>query len=724
MKKVICFLFIVQLFIISSYGLLLLRGHYLNLLTNGNTTTFTIYFNDYDEYDYEKYYYFLKIIEKYELTVSKISYKDSNTIQIFTSDISLGSKIRIKSGDFPSDNTDEFVSNVDTGEITQSGVIYNVVPGFDISISNIESIVNTGIDGFYNINTTEISLIESLLDELKDNVNYIELWSINESFFNNFEGISIIQIVEFFIISFLLLICVIISLIQYSIEKLKPYSILSLHGISNRSIISITVIEILKLLLISSAIAYVLSVLYGIYMGYTSFIYIITGYFVLICGTLMLIYSVFINVFIQLYLYFANTVNIIKGKKPYVTIQVINHLSKITFSIFLLLSIYIFTTNFVELKNRMYDADNWYTAQNLYTVQISYVGQRSLNIERIITEKLEEFYEYMVNNYKGFIMNSNNIFYSDEKSPYVYEPAYPLEISPNASTVHISSNYLNINPIVAINDIPIQEQLIEDPNVLNILVPYKFIKYHNDIIEIYLEEFYHRKVAIENIYNSAFGIDLNYMEVESLQLNIIYVEDNQYYFSFDPNVRINTGNTIKDPIAVVYTGSIDKSSLYSNFTHSFYFYTDASNPYYEILPILRSYELESVIQRVLPVFNEYGEVLIQLREQYLKTIVLGIILLVANLAVTYNLMTNYFERNKFKLFLKKLFGFNTFQRIIGFSTVIIVYTTIIFIAISVFLSVWIFIAGIILLLIDILAMLFFENRLLNKSFSEIMKGEH
>ena len=52
-------------------------------------------------------------------------------------------------------------------------------------------------------------------------------------------------------------------------------------------------------------------------------------------------------------------------------------------------------------------------------------------------------------------------------------------------------------------------------------------------------------------------------ELDDLNINIIYIKNNQKYFTYNPYSG-DCMNTIKDPIVTVYTENIDNSNLIEN----------------------------------------------------------------------------------------------------------------------------------------------------------------
>ena len=206
---------------------------------------------------------------------------------------------------------------------------------------------------------------------------------------------------------------------------------------------------------------------------------------------------------------------------------------------------------------------HWEETKHIYVFEGAYVGQRDLAISLEIDTSKQLFFNYIAENHQAFIMNSRNIFMLDiGRYPYFdMTQAPPMYLSPLGYRVDISLNFLELNPISTVNNIPIEEQIVWDSSVLNILVPEHLMPYENEIKQLYLLDFYFQKITVENFYNEELNLPFNNTSIEELNINIIYVNSGQYYFLFDPDLRSETGGLILDPIAVIYTSNVHPSNL-------------------------------------------------------------------------------------------------------------------------------------------------------------------
>lgn len=718
MKKMIVFLVISQILIIFTNGLVLIRGYGITSLINDGTTSLSLVFETPNEHRF-----FLDLADRKDLTITRPVFIDDTNLIIYTSDLLLDGRITLTSGVWPINNYNEFVSSVDTGEDNQVGRINNITPGFQLSLMSIEYTANIGLYGVYLINSIDQYVINSFVSELENNIYRVRLLSINNEV-HPFGQVTIIQMLEFSTMSLLLFVSVLATLINYSISKLKVSSVFIVHGRSKFYAIRKAVLELSILLLLAFTTSYILIIAYSYFADFDSFLRIISISFIIISIFLFFIYLLISSIFIVIYLLLVQTTNILKGKKPYMFVQVANHITKTVFSITILISAFWALHNITELNNRSNAYSNWESARNVYTTRVYFVGQNDLEIDFEIMNRKLDFYENMSRNHNAFIMDSRNIYFLDlGLMPYGDMSTAPrMELSPRGYRITISPNFLEFNPIVTVNGIAIFEQIIYDPHVLNILVPEKLSLYENEILQLYLNYFYFSSVRIDNIYNETLGLELNTTPIDYLFVNIIYVQDDQTYFTFNTQIRPEEGNSIKNPIAVIYTGSVNPSRLSETMSDSFFFQTTAIDAHNAIMPLLVDSELSYVIRSVSSVFNENSRVIINIREQFLRAVVFIAILLISSFIILYALIANYFEKNRLQIFIKSVMGYNFIGRHLKFLILILFYNIGAMLLVSSFLGYSIFIFGLILGIVDVILIFVLDKKLTRSAFSKIMKG--
>ena len=312
--------------------------------------------------------------------------------------------------------------------------------------------------------------------------------------------------------------------------------------------------------------------------------------------------------------------------------------------------------------------------------------------------------------HREFFANSN-------ESADLSKPNLPLD-------VRITPNYFKFNPIFCVDGLPVEDKIIIDNNTFNVIVPISLKPYNDFIFSKYLELFYFNKVTVDNIYYDELGMELNATSMEQLNVNIIYVQDNQTYFTFNTLMNLEENINIIDPIVMVYTGSENPSFLFSSFTNSYFIYSEAPNVHKELSPILERYNLLRVLPRFESVYEENSKVILRISRDYIKNIAFVILLIIMSVIITFTFLLNHIERNRYKIYVKSLFGYDFLRRNKGFIASLFTYSTITAVILIMILDVAILPFLLCFLAIDMLTYFFIEQFALSKLFSSIIKGEH
>lgn len=254
--------------------------------------------------------------------------------------------------------------------------------------------------------------------------------------------------------------------------------------------------------------------------------------------------------------------------------------------------------------------------ENLYKTSINYTGQAEDEAYNIsLSEKMKDFLHDMEEKHNGFVMDAYNYQYVEEENDYVYNlnelNNVPIEISPNGYSITVSKNYFKYNPILTAKGEAIDSLIQYDDNIQNILVPEKYADKENEIIKAFKEVFYFEKVEVDNIYREKLGLELNHSKLDDLKINIIYVKDNQNYFTFDNEISPKTNNFITDPIVTIYTENTHCTYAQAYLTQNFYFteesLKDENGAITSITPLVKKHNLENSIKKVESVYKTFGE---------------------------------------------------------------------------------------------------------------------
>lgn len=222
----------------------------------------------------------------------------------------------------------------------------------------------------------------------------------------------------------------------------------------------------------------------------------------------------------------------------------------------------------------------WEAAADVYRLYIQTpASQLALDKEEELSNTFETLLSELEQNNDFFIIDSSRYYELDGKKMYEHNKAgmqemgtdFDENIDPNGKSITVSVSYFKVNPIETVNGTPIESCLKEDENTLNILVPVKYKDREEEIIALYKSFFFFQKISVGNIYNEDAGRPLNSILESDLNVNIIYVNDDQNYFTFNPTVVKENNNLIVDPMVIIYDYNVHSSYAYSYAgTGSFY----------------------------------------------------------------------------------------------------------------------------------------------------------
>lgn len=241
-----------------------------------------------------------------------------------------------------------------------------------------------------------------------------------------------------------------------------------------------------------------------------------------------------------------------------------------------------------------------------YSTVVYYSGESESTEKYLeIAARSERLFLQLEENAGAFVMDAYNYKDLDGKGTLLYtmnDLSYPVEIDPNGQSVRVSKNYFQYNPIETVDGSNIIDQIIYDDLTLNILVPEKYQSMEAQIIEAYRDIFYFEKVQAENDYNEmADNGNMLDIPMETLNVHIIYVKNEQQYFTFNSDCATQTEGWITDPIVQIYTSNIHCNYAHSFMSQSVYFFSDAvseESAYESILPYIEECGAENSVKAV------------------------------------------------------------------------------------------------------------------------------
>lgn len=604
----------------------------------------------------------IKFSKEKNINISQYNFLSEDELNIYSTNIKDDPTIHLKSGKFPEGLTYISNENLETKNAKQSGVFSFPLSNWRVHIYDIQQVKNVGLGNEFYLSGTNNSINNAFIKEFS---SYGDISLINEPI-NSFLliNISLFMIVIFSFIIFFL------GMVFFLIFNRKMLFLQELWGYSKR----LALASILKLFLRFSIL-----IMFFLLFGWIVFTVLFDQtYFLIeymkvfavtnvITASILLFFTLLAVSFIQKYN--DNSVNI-KGKLPFEKILLISSILKAVTTIILFFVISSSIFNFYHLSKKIDSLDYWNQTQNVYKIQVGPLDEdinTNLEKDRDLNNRLLDFYKEIGANNEAFLMVSENFhIVGYDKGEPIY--SFTLNVSekdnvysPNGRKITIDKNYLNINPIKSSNGGTILEQVKEDEDTLNILVPEQLRTLENQIIHSYKEWFYFQKVSVDNIYNKELGNPLNKKTIEDLKINIIYTIAGQDYFTFN-SATGNSQNKIRDPIAVIYNESVDTSTIGAYATTSLFFLDNSQgNAFENILPSIKNTNVPE-INHALSVYNEANNQIIEQQWLLFQQMMGLIITLVLSGILLTVMIWAYYHANISQLNIKYLFGYSSWKR--------------------------------------------------------------
>jgi bacteriocin-associated integral membrane protein len=343
-----------------------------------------------------------------------------------------------------------------------------------------------------------------------------------------------------------------------------------------------------------------------------------------------------------------NIPQMIKNKKPIKMFFSLNIVVRFVLAIFLLIGLQQGISTFQGLNDTLSKKEKWSLLKSYsYLGVIANSGQDEFNHLQNDEEKRQKFQLfYKELESKGALYISPSAYYMNSSSD--------AELNPNpwgmeGRKVEINKNYLSINPI---KDIDGKQVKMPEPNEneVTVLVPIKFRKYESDI-----------NSSIASDYKGIYNLKEN----KPVNVKIIYVKNDQSYFTYSPNMAQNNNNEIIDPIAVIVNYKFDPVILANTLSRGYGYYTKISkneDTFGGINDTLKEYGLNDIWQ---PISVAYSNVELKIAhdlEALQITSIYCALFLILAAVLLYFSSIYYLEMNKQSLALQWIFGYNFFEK--------------------------------------------------------------
>lgn len=547
------------------------------------------------------------------------------------------------------------------------------VPNFvfnrDIKVHNFEEIFDVGFKNMLYVDTNNADIVKKFSETLKNDCDlyYSEQEFENDkslSEFFRYRDLNFFSIFFFYLFALMLVIFFYYSISKkrYFIYKLWGYSQVQIYYILNRSLYKSLFLTMVLSNLIMSGFIYKFT--------FSNLLLEVILTMLKLDGTMVLLIFILSLLFFRLFCFVTNS----NRKKGLTKMMTIFYLPKVILFFMIIFSFEQLFYQNAELKEKLEGVALWNNTKNLFNLYESdspyYVD--NLAAEDELNDKFFKVYKELSDLGKVFIIKTTNFERpgTDDLSVKNQEDidySYKINIekkedlySPYGKNIVVDKNYLKKHIIKSLDGKNVLGTIDNNDNVLNILVPSKFKCYESMIANSFKEWFYFQKVEVTNTYKEARGQNKVEKSIDDLRINLIYIENGQNVFTYNPNSGDNF-NVIKDPIITVYTENIDNSFLAACFGD--YIFIESMDEYSalkEISAITQKYnaiELNSVAS----VYDKKGEE-IRILESRMNNLVLNTIitfcfLVMLMIVIVYTYYKAFFS----EIIIKSLHGYSFLQ---------------------------------------------------------------
>ncbi|WP_427109164.1 DUF1430 domain-containing protein [Lysinibacillus xylanilyticus] len=661
--------------------------------------------------------------KKNNINISQYNFISDNSLNIYSTNVLGDSYINLKSGEFPTGK--RFIANHwKEDKKNQSGMFYFPVTNWEFHIYDFKQIKNVGFKNEFYLSSLDKEILHSFTKEFspfgkvltkQENISSLVLTNI-----------SLLMIVIFSFVIY------IIGMFYFLIRQRKTLLLYSLWGYSKAKIVRSFFSPFLWFLSIIFTLFSIGIIIISVTFSKIYFLKDFFQLFILVNISILMILLFVTLLGVLLIFKFNKYHQSVKGALPFRKIQWMSIILKTVVSIALFSMISFSFMKYNNLTNKINSLSYWDDTQNVFRIQVGVLNNDildNLKLDRDLNDRLSLFYEKIKKSNQAFLIEAEKfsvIDYKDGKPIYSYmsgiENTNDL-YTPQGRRIVIDENYLKVNPIQSSNGVPIIKQLHKDKNTLNVLVPEHLKVIEEHIVNSYREWFYFQSVEIVNMYNKELAHPLIEKKIDDLKINITYTKKGQEYFTYS-NYRGNQKNRVIDPIAVLYTDSLDTSTIGADATHSLFFVDNSNGNAYE--NISSSLEEANVkeINNVVSVYDEASDEIIELKWELFQQLIGLIIVIIFSFILFIAYIWSFYNAHRYQLTLKYLFGYSYWKR----NKTIILIASLSTIFAAAWVSYFFKSTTVILLLLgtlflELLFLTIFGNFLNEKNTNKVVKGD-
>ena len=609
--------------------------------------------------DSEKFLSLLfRVSDDYNANVFKSIYSEKKSVEYvyFTHDIdSYFTNFLLLDGVFPDDKSDEFnISTLKDKSVT--GEIFSYKEDNDFSIKPLKLFPkDKSVAGDYIVSLKDKNNIYPFIDKLQRDLGMkINYYSYEyNSVIDSSSWLKIVPIILLYVLSLFMI-------IYYYFLEYKNSAIRLLNGYGSLDIWKKYFLQIFKMYFLALIIS---TIVVMIFITIKNSLFNL-HWFKIIIDYLFYQFIIGMIVCFIMSLLFVRVEKIsisasIKNKKPLKQIQIVNSLVKVIFSVIILYLLFVSYSAFLDSYRYYHKNGNEWEQMKSYGVMPTKAPLPSGNDPEAILEMFDKKYKlFKYTNDRGAILVRFSDAYRAKQMGIEVEGVSVYE----EKTILINNNYLKLNPIYGLDDKLID--IKEDDDRLTVLVPEKYKKEEQELRRYFEEEYYLQKYKVKNTFLKDAGKELPLKE--DMAINIIWVKNNQSYFTFSNDIAADTNNRFYDGIAMILTNANGNEAAWYDTVvgNNGYFIKllDKEVPYNTIKDQIENLGL----QEFYPVlYNAYdsieGRIQMHVERAYQFLVVL-VVALLGYLFISISTTLNYIEQYKLKHTIKIIHGYSYFKR--------------------------------------------------------------
>lgn len=607
------------------------------------------------------------IADQYNLTIAKFIPNDSGgaDIYVYSHQNKYRQNFLFPNGFISELNQDQTItySNNPTEKNTEMiHTFYNK----GISIRPLDQLINIGVEGRYAVNVDDPSNIENLVREINDKYNNQLTMYPNQNLQNTFAGIVDSLRYQYGMILIVILFITLLTSFLYDIRsRKKEIAVKRLLGYGTEAIFfDIFQNQAVKPIVLSLLLSELIVIPLFIFNNNINNLGILSSF---LKGSLkfsILLAMAFMTVLALLLLFNIvrksekkHIVSYIKGKEA--SRNTLSLLVKMGSTLVIIIAFCISAVAWNFVSDKFEALHRWEGTKDYATLNIYVPDQIFQNQKR--SAEFEQTHRTIWN----FLNDKNGLMFY-KTTNRINENSWIIDNQRvDAPFVYINENYLRENPVLDITGNRIISVDNSDNNVINVLVPIRYLPFEEELKEIIHRKHVFDKYVSEDIIKERISGEKNTTDLVEENLknldikeNFIYIKDGQPLFTYTAG-----GDFITDGILAIVTGENMGLNVYT--------------PSFNGIKV-KYHDINKLNQEIRMFFNDlgYGEVdtdFTSVYEQnaedvrYFKNMlsfsliifVLSLLFLVFSLLFYLEI---YIQNNKKRIAVKNFLGYNFFSR--------------------------------------------------------------